>query len=138
MGQFNFAASSLKYLEDVHEDLKKIMLEAKERSLIDFDISSGHRSVGEQNILFNEGKSKLNGTTHKSKHNYYPSLAVDIYAYNGRCTDYSRDKMFYLSELIKECADDLMEAHEIDHHIVWGGDWSDFIDMPHYQLEKDV
>lgn len=128
MGKYHFAKSSIDRLRKVDHNLAAVMYEAKERSIIDFDISCGYRSVEEQNILFHEGKSQLDGVRYKSKHNHDPSLAVDIYAYNGKYADYSKDKMHYLSEIIKESAEDL------GVRIVWGGSWPDFVDMPHYEL----
>jgi peptidoglycan L-alanyl-D-glutamate endopeptidase CwlK len=53
---------------------------------------------------------------------------VDIYAYNGKYADYDKDKMYYLSQVIKDAAEDL------GVRITWGGDWKSFIDMPHYEL----
>jgi peptidoglycan L-alanyl-D-glutamate endopeptidase CwlK len=104
------------------------MYEAKERSEIDFDISCGNRAIAEQQELFKAGRSQLDGVNHKSKHNHYPALAVDIYAYNGKYADYSDDKMSYLAKVIKSAAEALGVKIE------WGGDWTDFKDQPHYEL----
>ena len=128
MGKFEFAESSIRRLKQVDHNLSAVMYEAKERSIIDFDISCGFRPVEEQNILFHEGKSQLDGVRNKSKHNYKPARAVDIYAYNGKYADYDKDKMYYLSQVIKDAAEDL------GVRITWGGDWKSFIDMPHYEL----
>lgn len=128
MGKYKFAKSSLKYLESVHPFLKAVMFEAKENADIDFDISCGYRSVEEQKKLFSMGRSQLDGVYHKSKHNYSPSEAVDIYAYNGKYADYSMDKMRYLAGIVKAA------AKKLDVKIEWGGDWPDFVDAPHYEL----
>lgn len=125
---YKYAPSSLSHLEDVHSSLKQVMLLAKERADIDFDISCGYRSISRQQELYKDGKSQLDGVTHKSKHNYLPARAVDIYAYNGKYADYDHKKMRYLADVIKQAAKDL------NVKITWGGDWSDFVDMPHYEL----
>ena len=69
---------------------------------------------------------------HKSKHNYLPSLAIDLYAYKGKYADYSKHNMTYLSLLIKEVSE------EFGVEIEWGGDWKSFVDMPHYELKSPL
>jgi peptidoglycan L-alanyl-D-glutamate endopeptidase CwlK len=128
MGKYRFAQSSIDMMRDVEPRLAAVMYEAKERAIIDFDVSCGHRSIEEQKKLFDNNRSLLDGTNHKSKHNYFPAKAVDIYAYKGKYADYSKEKMYYLSQIIKESAKDLGVK------IRWGGDWKDFVDMPHYEL----
>ena len=122
MGRYRFAQSSIDRLQGVHSKLSAVMYEAKEKSIIDFDISCGHRSVEEQNKLFNLGRSQLDGVVNRSMHNSVPSLAVDIYAYNGKYADYSRKNMEYLSRVIKEA------GSELGVKIIWGGDWEDFVE----------
>lgn len=140
MGKFKYAKSSIQKLQSVHPKLRKVMMLAKEKAEIDFDISEGHRSPVKQNKIYQIGrtiagkiKTYCDGYKHLSEHNYFPSKAVDIYAYNGTHADYSKEKMLYLSSVIKEAAD------ELGVRITWGGDWTvekdGLIDRPHYQIE---
>ncbi len=132
MGRYRFAQSSIEYLKEVHPKLSDVMYKAKDIAVIDFDISCGYRTIEEQYRLFNLGRSTLDGRTNMSMHNFKPALAVDIYAYRGKYTDYSRKNMEYLSTVIKKAADVL------GIKIVWGGDWTiaddGIVDMPHYEL----
>ena len=72
-----FGSTSQRRLHTVHEHLKFVLLEAIE--YMDFAIICGHRSEHEQREAFNNGFSKLNWPN--SKHNVFPSLAVDIAPY---------------------------------------------------------
>ncbi len=130
MGKFKYAKSSIEKLQFVHPKLRKVMVLAKEKADIDFDISEGYRSPERQKKLYLKGRSQLDGYKHLSKHNYFPALAVDIYAYNGTNADYSKEKMLYLVSVIKE------SAKSIGVDITCGADWKDFVDMPHIQLEE--
>ena len=103
-------------------------MRAKEKAEIDFDVSCGWRSAEDQMKAFKAGKSQLDGIHYKSKHNYLPALAVDIYAYNGAKADYSAQKMKYLATIIKE------SARELNIEIECGIDWESFPDAPHYEL----
>lgn len=125
---YTFAASSIRRLEKVDPKLREIMAAAKQRAIIDFDISCGYRSIHDQQELFNAGRSQLDGVNHKSKHNYLPARAVDIYAYSGKYADYSLDKLRYLTDIFKEC------ANEAGVKIECGIDWKDFVDGPHVEL----
>ena len=125
---YKYAKSSLTYLKKVHPDLRAVMMEAKNRAEIDFDISCGWRSQAEQMKAYKAGKSQLDGIRYKSKHNYIPALAVDIYAYNGAKADYSKEKLRYLTDIFKEVANGL------NIKIECGIDWDDFPDGPHVEL----
>jgi len=72
-----FGSSSLRHLNTLHYDLREILLEAIE--LYDFSVICGHRSEQEQNEAYNNGKSDLQWP--ESKHNKFPSKAVDIAPY---------------------------------------------------------
>ena len=129
MGKYGFAKSSVTRMKSIDPKLCALLYEVKERSEIDFDISCGYRSIEDQEMMFKTGRSQLDGVNNKSMHNFFPALAVDIYAYkHGGKADYSKKKMLYLAQVFKEAATDMKIK------IVWGGDWPDFVDMPHYQL----
>lgn len=95
----------------------------------DHTIVCGHRSEAEQNRLYAEGKSQLQYP--KSKHNTYPSIAVDIQPY-----PYKDDRdLFYFVGYVKGVAD------EMGIELRMGADWNDnqtvtdnWIDAFHIEL----
>lgn len=145
---YQFGNTSSKRLSTCHEDLIAIMQLAISRSSIDFGITEGHRSIERQQDLFNQGKSKIDGINRKGKHNYDPSLAVDIYIYHSdvdlrRKLAYDRESLAYVAGVVQSCAKELYDAGEVSHIIRWGGNWDrdgvilhdqSFDDMPHFEL----
>jgi peptidoglycan LD-endopeptidase CwlK len=99
----------------------------------DFTILEGHRSNERQDELFRQGKSKLKAG--QSKHNAYPSRAVDIAPYP---VDWSDTKRFFLLAGFM-----FQAAHEVGVQIRWGGDWDGdwehkdqtFHDLPHFEVK---
>lgn len=84
---YQFGTTSKERLATCHEDLQKVFEAAIALSPVDFGIACGHRSIDDQKKAFDEGKSKIDGINKKGKHNYSPSLAVDVYAFvNGKAS----------------------------------------------------
>lgn len=147
---YTFGKNSANKLSTCHSDLQKIMSLAISRSKVDFGISEGHRSKSRQHQLFVEGKSKIDGYSKMGKHNYKPSLAVDIYGYHPDLTTrrklaYDRVTLSYIAGLIDACAKELYQKGEINHLIRWGANWDSdgiidydqsFDDFPHFELIK--
>lgn len=78
---YRFGARSLRNLETCHEDLQRICYSVIEH--YDFSVIDGARTLEDQQRLFAEGKTTLDGVTRKSKHQSSPSLAVDIMPWPG-------------------------------------------------------
>lgn len=145
-----FGKSSSRKLATCHEDLQKIAILALSRSKVDFGITEGHRSLERQNMLFMQGKSKIDGKHMKGKHNYMPSLAIDIYAYHTdlqtrRMIAYDIPTICYIAGIIDACAVELYNKGEISHIIRWGLNWDSdgviafdqsFDDAVHFELKK--
>jgi len=145
---YRLGKGSLQKLESVHHDLVKIIKLAITRTPVDFGISEGNRSLERQKELYDQGKSKIDGINKKGKHNYNPSLAVDIYAYHPDIA--TRKKIAYdvptlciIAGVIISCADELKAKGDIKHSIRWGGNWDNdgvilydqsFDDLPHFEL----
>lgn len=98
----------------------------------DFKVLWGHREERVQNEFYREKRSKKKFPC--SKHNFNPSLAVDIAPYPIDWNDIRRFDI--LAGRIMECAD------EISINIRWGGDWDSdddvndqtFNDLGHFEL----
>lgn len=120
------------------------------KSKVDFGISEGHRSLSRQKQLFDEGKTKIDGISKKGKHNYIPSLAVDIYIYHPNLEirkkiAYNKIHLAYVAGIIQSSAQELADKGEVSHIIRWGANWDSdgvigfdqtFDDYPHFELIK--
>ena len=145
---YKLGKGSLKKLESVHHDLVKIIKLAITRTPVDFGISEGHRSLERQKQLYDQGKSKIDGINKKGKHNYSPSLAIDLYAYHPdievrKKLAYDVPTLCIIAGVIISCADELKAKGDIKHSIRWGGNWDNdgvilydqsFDDLPHFEL----
>lgn len=154
-----FGKSSMAKLNTCHRDLQTIMLESIKCTDVDFGITHGHRTPEEQFELFKQGRKLVNGKwivedykkvvtdkdgfDNKSRHNQYPSHAVDIVAYvNGKYT-WDKDHMLYLMGLVKGIANKLFIEGTVGHQIKNGANWDNdgeiihdhtFIDLPHFEI----
>jgi len=134
---YKFGTTSKQRLATCHDDLQKIMESAIALSPIDFGIACGHRSIADQQKAFNEGKSKIDGITKKGKHNYSPSLAVDVYAFVNGKASWDAKELCVIAGVI------LAVAANYGIRLRWGGNWDmdgqiisdqSFQDLPHFEL----
>jgi len=142
---YRFGKTSKSRLSTCHRDLQIIMNESIKITDVDFGIAEGHRSIEKQQQYFKEGKSKIDGINRKSKHNYSPSLAVDIYPYFDNGAKWDNESLSYLSGIIHAVSEILFQSRRITHKIRWGGNWDmdgvilldqSFDDRPHFELVK--
>ena len=127
---YKFSKRSLDNLKNVDERLVRICNELIKR--IDFTVIEGFRTPERQKELYDKGFSKIDGISKKGKHNYNPSLAIDIIPYKKGHNpfDGSKESDIMFDNLAKEFK---QVAKELGINITWGGDWK-FIDKPHFQL----
>ncbi len=129
-----FGKTSRKNLEECHPDLQLLFNVVV--SVFDCSVICGHRGEDDQNKAFDEGKSELMFPV--SKHNQYPSMAVDVVPYPVDWKDLNR--FYFFGGYVKKTA----ELLGID--IRWGGDFDgdtltddqSFIDLPHWQIMIDT
>lgn len=158
---YKFSSSSETALRSAHEDLQKILRLGLQRSRVDFGISEGHRSpekqleyykkgrklVGEKWVITNQKKviTDCDGDIKKSKHNYLPSMAVDIFAHvpGKPSLTYDTNHLSYIAGILQSVAQELLARNEISHHLIWGNNWDDdgeliydhdLKDGPHFEL----
>jgi len=142
---YTFSNSSLKKLETCHKDIQVILKELIK--YYDFSVVEGHRSQETQIKYFAEGKSKLDGINKKSKHQSYPSMAVDIMPWKSGTNAFSGKELdsrrFYLMMgMVKAIALRLKEEGKITYDVRFGLDWDGddtfndqtFHDLPHFEL----
>lgn len=149
---YQFGKRSKEQLETCHADLQKVMNRVIEKTRVDFSIVQGHRSIKTQQEYYAQGRTKpgkiityVDGVNKKSKHNYTPSLAVDIVPYYGGKQHWDHKHLCYLAGVVITVADDMHKAGEISHRVRWGGNWDmdgtilydqKFADAPHFELIK--
>jgi hypothetical protein len=73
-GPFKFGKSSIRRFQTLHPDLQKLLMEAI--NYVDFSIVCGYRGRADQERAFLENKTEVHFP--HSKHNSYPSKAVDV------------------------------------------------------------
>lgn len=127
---YKFSQRSLDNLKNVDERLVRICNELIKR--VDYTVIEGFRTPERQKELYDKGLSKIDGITKKGKHNYSPSLAIDIIPYKKGHNpfDGSKESDIMFNNLAKEFK---QVAKELGINITWGGDWK-FIDKPHFQI----
>lgn len=138
-----FGKESRAKLRTCHPDLQLIFNEVIK--YYDTTILEGVRSDERQKDLFDEGLSKCDGKSVKSKHQRYVdgySYAVDAVPYPVEWGDIKR--FFFLAGIVISTSERLYAEGKISHKIRWGHDWDNdrlfndqtFNDSPHYELYK--
>lgn len=136
---YELSKSSREKLETCDKRLIFIILAAIKISKIDFGVSCGHRSIEEQQRLFKEEKNKtrVDGIKTKGKHNFYPSKAVDLFAYVDGAISYEIADLSYIAGIIDAV------ASQLGYKVRWGGNWDgdgiimrdqNFNDLPHFEI----
>lgn len=135
-----FSQTSLNRLNSCHPDLQLIFT-AVIASGRDCSIICGHRSKIAQIEAFQAKLSKVEYPN--SKHNAYPSMAVDVAPYFPGGIDWHDLGAFYLfAGYVQRMADELLASGQITHTLRYGGDWDGdkrtadqaFNDLPHFEL----
>lgn len=109
----------------VHPELRKkvvLLIEKCKEEGISIRVTSDVRDCNEQNTYYYGGTSNAFGSEYQSYHQW--RLAFDV------CI---------VSNTLEGCYDKelLMRVGEIGKSLglEWGGDWKNFVDMPHFQLK---
>jgi len=131
---FKWGDTSRRNLSQAHTILQKLADKALEMSKQDLKVICGHRNQADQNKAFAEGTSKLKWP--KSKHNCYPSEAIDVVPLPGGRIDWDDIDAF---EQMVQCFEDAW--YELDDDLTkgWimqvGADFS-WRDYPHVQIVR--
>jgi peptidoglycan L-alanyl-D-glutamate endopeptidase CwlK len=128
MNNFKFGENSLDRMSGVNYQIIEVAKLALSISPIDFGIPrhGGLRTAEEQKKLFNDKASQLDGTIKKSYHQ--SGMALDVFAYvDGKA---SWDEL----HLTTIAAAMLEAANRLSVNMRWGGHWTSFRDMPHFEV----
>lgn len=139
--RFNWGKTSLKRMEGIDERLIRVLFRAiriasKKKDGIDMTIPQfgGLRTADQQNKLFENGFSKCDGYDKKSYHQ--SGRAVDVIPYIKGKNVYNlpeteKQLMFYK---VAVC---MLEASNKEGvRLNWGGNWSSWIDRPHFEIRN--
>ena len=110
-----FSKRSEDRLDTCHPLLQKLMRSVI--GVVDITVLCGHRGEEEQ-----------------SKHNSMPSMAVDIAPYPIDWDDFERFET--VASVVKTHWNLIPPEERRGWELQWGGDWSRFRDMPHWELKK--
>ncbi|MCY4418619.1 MAG: M15 family metallopeptidase [Cytophagales bacterium] len=143
MSNFKLSTRSIERLSSCHQVLRHIIYLAINHTEVDFAITQGHRTAKEQYALFKAGKSKKDGKERKSKHQTYPSEALDFAPIvNGKAV-WDHSNCCYVAGVIMGLGDWYIHDQGEPYKLRWGGNWDsdgtiitdqNFIDLPHIEL----
>lgn len=126
---YKLSKTSLRHLQGVHPDLRRLVPRALELSPYDFGITEGVRTAEEQAREVAEGDSDTLNSLHLVQRDGF-SHAIDFAVYvNGRIT---WDVKYY-RKVIQAF---FTAAIEMGIQIEAGGLWRDLVDGPHIQLNR--
>jgi len=127
----HYSNRSRSRLETAHQLLQDLFHEVIKYA--DCTILEGRRDKARQNMLYRQGKSKVQFPD--SRHNPLPSLAVDVAPYPIDWEDLPR--FYYFGGTVRGI------AFTLDIPLRWGGDWDgdlevkdqNFNDLVHFELK---
>jgi peptidoglycan L-alanyl-D-glutamate endopeptidase CwlK len=129
---------------------------------VDFSLVEGHRPVEKQFEYYKKGRTlvdgkwvvknknwiitNVDGYNIKGKHNYNPSLAVDLKAYvpNKPELGWNPTHITYIASSLIMIATLLYERGVLQHKLRWGGNWDKdgdladnrLYDRPHLEIYR--
>jgi peptidoglycan LD-endopeptidase CwlK len=126
----HFSQKSLERLSTCHEDLQKVF--SKVIETYDCTVTCGHRNKEDQDDAFRTGHSKLKFPM--SKHNSYPSMAVDVVPCPVDWQDKNRFMHFAGFVLATAIGMNIKLRCGIDFNGDFNFKNDSFFDAPHFEL----
>lgn len=136
-----FGSTSTKNLKTADQKLQNLFKEVVKT--YDCKVICGHRTKAKQNKAFNSGKSKVQWPN--SKHNSYPSLAVDVAPYPVKwpapgqsLKEFTKNtgRFYQFVGYVRRTAEQM--GIKIRCGADWDGDFEikdqNFDDLPHFEL----
>jgi peptidoglycan L-alanyl-D-glutamate endopeptidase CwlK len=118
---YKLGTRSLQNLSGVHPDLVAVVKKAIGISEQDFTVLEGIRNINRQRELVKTGKSTTMNSRHLTGH------AVDLAPWP---ISWEWEGFYPIADAMKQAAEEL----EVD--LKWGGDWKNFPDGPHFELDR--
>lgn len=123
---YKLGSRSKQRLQGVHQDLIRVVERAIEITTVDFTVLEGVRTPERQRTLVEAGSSQTMNSRHITGH------AVDLGAWVDGQVDWSWPLYHKIAAAMKTA------AKELGIPIIWGGDWRNFKDGPHFELDRKV
>jgi len=134
---YKFNDDSIKVINTIDSRLGALVHCVLANSKYEFRIPStgGLRTSEEQNELFNKGWSKLDGYNKKSYHQSGYAIDIALYDDHGLCYK-CKHKYENIASSFKTYFDIFKNLGIFPENskIIWGGDWKNFIDLPHFEI----
>jgi len=127
---FPYSYGSLKVLDTLHPDLKKVMIEASKTCNI--SLINGFRNQADQDRAFAEGKSQKKWP--ESKHNENPSKAVDCAPYPVSWAKVDEWRFFVMMGHIQAAAVNVGVKLRFGYDFNGNDKLDGFIDLDHVEL----
>ena len=117
---------SLENIKEIDPRLTLIIGYVLSEGKVDFTVIEGFRSAERQQMLFKEGKSQLDGIHKKSYHQSGRAFDFIPYPFKG----------WNDIESFKKVGEELKKAaSKFGFNCQYGGDWHNFKDYPHFQID---
>ncbi|CAB3896298.1 hypothetical protein LMG26854_05260 [Achromobacter aegrifaciens] len=131
MSSFQLSQRSLKRLVGVHPDLVAVVKLANERTLVDFTVIEGARTLAQQRENVAKGVSQTMASYHLPQVDGL-AHAVDLAPLVNKAIPWNDWQAFAdLAGVVKAC------AAELGVPVEWGGDWKTLKDGPHFQIPRN-
>lgn len=129
MLMYHWSRRSYRNLQQVRPELVAVatvaLMDLAESGGPDFVVTDGVRSVDQQRKLVEEGKSQTMNSRHLTGHAIDIAAFTDDYEVTWEPRPYER-----IAEAMK------WAGERMGVEIEWGGDWTSFVDRPHFQLSR--
>lgn len=129
---FKFGKKSEERLQGAHDDFIAVAKLAITLTTVDFGFSEVLRTLETQHLYVDTGKSTTLNSRHLPSEKSGKCFAGDVYAYVDGKASYKESHLRAVAKAIFKA------AIRLGIEIEWGGHWSSFVDMPHYQLSHST
>ena len=130
MTSFHFGQRSRRELETVRCELRAIARRALVLSPVDFGVIDGARTIEQQEQHVASGASLTLDSKHVVGIGRDESDAIDVVAWTGGAISWEWKYYQQIALVMKQA------ANELNLKLVWGGDWENFKDGGHFELEE--
>ena len=139
MSEFKLSRSSKKNIKGVRDEIITLINRVIKKSPHDFGIPQygGKRTPQEQNNLFHliPKVTQIYGFKRLSYHQSGNAFDIFVYDEHGACwkcrIKYKEIKDAFMTEFSLMKEEGLFKE---DEKLYWGGDWTRFVDIPHFEI----